>query len=67
MCKGEMPEWLKEQFAKLSTGNCRQGSNPCLSAFCVQWSIYEVIFEVLPIDKLGINHTTKSYFFRGVA
>ena len=21
-----------EQFAKLSTGNCRQGSSPCLSA-----------------------------------
>ncbi len=29
---GELPEWLKEQFAKLSTGNCRVGSNPTLSA-----------------------------------
>ena len=29
---GELPEWLMEQFAKLSTGNCRVGSNPTLSA-----------------------------------
>lgn len=30
---GELPEWLMEQFAKLSTGNCRKGSNPLLSAY----------------------------------
>ena len=29
---GELPEWLMEQFAKLSTGDCRVGSNPTLSA-----------------------------------
>lgn len=29
---GELPEWLMEQFAKLSTSNCRVGSNPTLSA-----------------------------------
>src|SRR5690606_3055385 len=29
---GELPEWLTEQFAKLSAGNCRVGSNPTLSA-----------------------------------
>ena len=29
---GELPEWLKEQFAKLSTRNRCVGSNPTLSA-----------------------------------
>ncbi len=29
---GEVPEWLKEQFAKLSSGNGCLGSNPSLSA-----------------------------------
>ena len=30
--KGELPEWLMEQFAKLSTSNCRMSSNLILSA-----------------------------------
>jgi hypothetical protein len=30
--KGELPEWLKEQFAKLSSSNWCIGSNPILSA-----------------------------------
>ena len=29
---GELPEWLMEQFAKLSTSNCRVSSNLTLSA-----------------------------------
>ncbi len=32
LLKGELPEWLMEQFAKLSTSNCRVSSNLTLSA-----------------------------------
>lgn len=31
--KGGLPEWLMEQFAKLSTRKGRKGSNPLPSAF----------------------------------
>ena len=31
-CKGGLPEWLTEQFAKLSTRKGRVGSNPTPSA-----------------------------------
>ncbi len=31
-CKGGLPEWLMEQFAKLSTRKGRVGSNPTPSA-----------------------------------
>ncbi len=30
--QGGLPEWLTEQFAKLSTRECRVGSNPTPSA-----------------------------------
>jgi hypothetical protein len=38
MPNGEVPEWLKEQFAKLSPGNWCMGSNPILSATVVEIS-----------------------------
>ena len=31
---GELAEWLRQQFAKLSSRNGRIGSNPILSAKC---------------------------------
>ena len=33
--KGGLPEWLTEQFAKLSTRKCRKGSNPLPSALLI--------------------------------
>ncbi len=46
--KGELPEWLMEQFAKLSTSNCRMSSNLILSAKRIQGLIvnFKVAFGI---------------------
>ena len=42
-CKGGLPEWLTEQFAKLSTRKGRVGSNPTPSATFGQFSGRSVV------------------------
>jgi hypothetical protein len=55
---GELPEWLTEQFAKLSTRNRRVGSNPTLSA-------EEIIIAKL-IKKLSIFAIQKRSNFQKI-
>ena len=40
---------VMEQIANLSTGNCRQGSNPCLSAQIKKASADALAFFMPPI------------------
>lgn len=51
---------VTEQIANLSTGNCRQGSSPCLSAFYFLGAIVQ-------INAQSANRKYGKIFLRGVA
>lgn len=63
--KGGLPEWLMEQFAKLSTRKGRKGSNPLPSAFLYIFSGRSVVRSsrlVWDQEVAGSNPAAPTFF-----